>query len=162
MKYAMSLRALCLVALSALALAQTDASGAFDDRTSKFIGMVQDLPTSELDPKLPSIRFADWLLAEGGPDAKIEWSYTSGYMGLCWNNTAYPHCACDAVDADVRTWDGREFFVQIRIGGVCSVPVFDTGMMAVSKKEGAAFMHHLSDLPRLRWSNPRKTRLTEG
>jgi len=147
---------LCPIILGASGAAQISVSVPTDPEQRGQIESVEAIRASQLDKNLPDVILEDWLLAEAGPDAKIGWSYTPPYMGLCWNNTRYPHCACGAVDVGAKTWDGREFSVQIAIGGACGSPVFDTGMVSGGKKEGATFMRSLSDLPRLRWANPKK------
>jgi hypothetical protein len=145
----------CSAAQVSVTTVQTDDPGLAD-----LIAHVKDTPVSQLDKNLPDVGLLDWILAEAGPDAKIGWSYTPPYMGLCWNNTRYPHCACGAVDVAAKTWDGREFFVQIAAGSACTTPSFDSGMVAM-RKRNAAFIRHLSDLPRLLWKDPGERRHIE-
>jgi hypothetical protein len=151
---------LCAVILGASATAQISGSVPTDPGLADWVARVQSIPVSQLEKGLPNVTLQDWLLAEAGPDAKVGWSYTPPRMGLCWGSKA-PNCDCSAVDAGVKTWDGREFFVQIRIGGACTVAAFDTGMVAIRNGHGVV-IRRLSDIPRLLSRNPGETGHVEG
>jgi hypothetical protein len=152
---------LCPFILSMSAAAQISVSLPTDPEQRGYIERVMAIPVSQLDQNLPDVSLQDWLLAEAGPDAKIAWYPESIITQL--NDTGDPYRDCGLVYAYATTWDGREFFVKIGVGGTCGAPVFDMGgMMAASKKEGGALIRRLSDLPRLRWANPKKVSRTEG
>jgi hypothetical protein len=152
---------LCVAILGASATAQMSVSVPNDPESAAWVARVQSIPVSQLEKDLPDVNLQDWLSAEAGPDAKVGWGHTPPYMGLCWNNTMFSHCGCSSVDASVKTWDGRQFFVQIAVGYACAVPAFDAGMVAI-RKGHAAFIRRLSDLPHVLWRNPDETRHIEG
>jgi hypothetical protein len=154
---------LCPIILAASAAAQISVSVPTDETQADVVARVQATLASQLDEELPNIGLGEWLLEVTGPDAKVTWSYSQFRMGLCGMGRADHYCDCGSANAVAKTYYGRVFFVQIAVGGACSVPVFDTGMMAaVSKKEGGAFIYRLSDLPRRRWQNSRSSQRSEG
>jgi hypothetical protein len=125
------------------------------------IARIQVFPASLLEKELPDVSLGEWLLEEAGPDARIWWSDSPPYTGLCRNNTADLSCACGTVSADVRTWDGRTYAVSIAAGGAGSVPTCASGIVA-SSTYGSTRIRELHDLPRLLWKDPRKRRPNEA
>src|SRR5690242_5134678 len=70
---------------------------------------------SQLDPKLPQMKFGDWLKREAGPQAKISWETND-----CGEQTGdpatnpkdIPVCA----EATAKMLDGRAIVVRLAVG----------------------------------------------
>ena len=129
---------LYLVALASFAMAQAENCPKTDAQLAELISSIQSTPVSKLDSKLPSVRLADWLQEQGGPEAKLAWS------GRCSSQPDVVYPAQVEVIATLN--DKQTYYVSIGLRGHQSRPIFDTGWVTISKHESIE-LERLSDLP---------------
>lgn len=111
-----------------------------DAQMADLITKVQNMPASMLDKKLPAIRLADWLQAQGGPDARIAWVFRSAA------GTPESRNIPDCVEADATLKNDQSFMGMIAVGRDARHPVLQSGWVIISRHENID-LERLSDLP---------------
>ena len=110
-----------------------------DARRADLISKVQNMPASKLDKKLPAIRLADWLQAQGGQDARIAWAFRSAA------GTPESRNSPDCVEVVATLKNDRSFMVMIAVGKDALQPSLQSGWVIISPHE-TIDLERLSDL----------------
>ena len=126
----------CGVVLGLLASPQVFAQQLTAEK-AELIAKVQNTPASRLDKKLPAVRLADWLQAQGGPDARIAWAFRS--TAGTPESRSFPDC----VEAVATLKNDQSFMVMIAVGADARHPSLQSGWVIISR-------HEIIDLERIR------------
>jgi len=106
----------------------------------ELIAKAQNMPASKIDKKLPAVRLADWLQAQGGPDAGFTWAFRSAA------GTPEARGVPDCVEAVATLKNDQTFMVSIAVGKDARHPSFQAGWVVINRHE-IIDLERLSDLP---------------
>jgi hypothetical protein len=115
-----------------------------DPQTLDLIAWVKDVPASNLERGLPSVRFEDWVRDNAGPEWTITWSFTQGPKNESNHALDFP----DSVDVRGDTKDGRYFRLSIGTTKNANQVLVFWLNGAVNAHHGWVGLQHLGQFPR--------------
>lgn len=128
-----------------------------DPQTAELIARVKDVSASNLEKRLPAVRFEDWVRENAGPDWTITWRFSPApevqSSGFDFHGS---------VDARGDTKDGRYFRVSIGTATNANQVLLFWHSGAVNVQNRWVGLEHLSQLPPLLHHASQSTHTSAG